>query len=87
MIPFPTENKDTAHTLLEAFLAKTDPKSLRASPPLAIFPQKPPQGGVEKHPAHQLKALSHDTEAFWSIIPTIVLSLCHKDKERDGRRP
>lgn len=37
MIPFPTENKDTAHTLLEAFLAKTDPKSLRAYPPPLPF--------------------------------------------------
>lgn len=37
MIPFPTENKDTAHTLLEAFLAKTDPKSLRAYPPPPPF--------------------------------------------------
>lgn len=56
MIPFPTENKDTAHTLLEAFLTKTDPKSLRAYPP------SPPP------PAFSLK--NHHKEGWRSTQPT-----------------
>lgn len=72
--------KGTAHTLLEAFLTKAGPKSL-SSPPLAIFPQKPPQGGVGKHPAHQLKALSVTQKLSGALFPSSCYRLAIKTRK------